>query len=50
MMRQLDDDKTEYMDMKEEISRWHGQVDEKITIARNALLYVRNRTKNWERV
>ncbi len=46
MLRQLDDDKKEYMDMKEEISRWHSQVDEKISIARNAIIVWSQSHKN----
>lgn len=46
MLRQLDDDKKEYMDMKEEISRWHGQVDEKISIARNSMIVWSQSHKN----
>lgn len=46
MLRQLEDDKKEYMDMKEEISRWHGQVDEKISIARNSMIVWSQSHKN----
>lgn len=46
MLRQLDDDKKEYMEMKEEISRWHGQVDEKISIARNSMIVWSQSHKN----
>ena len=38
MLRQLDDDKSEYLSKKEEISNWHLQVDEKLSIARNAII------------
>jgi len=38
MLRQLDDDRIEYLAKKEEISNWHLQVDEKLSIARNAII------------
>ena len=38
MLNQLDDDRLEYLAKKEEISNWHLQVDEKLSIARNAII------------
>ena len=37
MIKQLDDDRTEYLAKKDEISQWQLQVDEKLSIARNAI-------------
>jgi len=37
MLKQLYDDKKEYLEKKDEISNWHLQVDEKLAIARNAI-------------
>ena len=38
MLKQLDDDRLDYLAKKEEISNWHLLVDEKLSIARNAIL------------
>jgi len=38
MLKQLDDDRIEYLAKKGEISNWHLQVDEKLSIARNAII------------
>ena len=37
LIKQLDDDRIEYLAKKDEISQWHLQVDEKLRIARNAI-------------
>lgn len=46
LLRQLDDDKLEFMDMKREITQWHIQADEKIKIARNSLIVWSQSHKN----
>lgn len=46
MLRQLDDDKAEFIDMKQEIGEWHEQADEKIKIARNSLMVWSQSHKN----
>ena len=38
MLKQLEDDGLEYLAKKGEISNWHLQVDEKVSIARNAII------------
>jgi hypothetical protein len=38
MLRQLNDDKIEYLSKKEEINLWHLQADEKLSIARNSIM------------
>lgn len=38
MLKQLDDDKAEFMDMKREIGEWQIQADEKIKITRTSLI------------
>jgi hypothetical protein len=37
MLKQLEYERVEYLAKKDEISNWHLQVDEKLSIARNAI-------------
>jgi hypothetical protein len=46
LLRQLDDDKKEFLDMKREIGIWHIQADEKIKITRNSLIVWSQTHKN----
>ena len=46
LLRQLDDDKQVFLDMKREIGEWHIQADEKIKITRNSLIVWSQTHKN----